>query len=486
MMSWKKIAILGIVLIIFVTAFLFLSKMQNTDDLTSDETENQEKLVGINSEDIMKIILKCGDSEIVLSKEEIEVEKETTNESGETEILTEKEEVWTNPDFDVDSSRVNDIARAAETTTINRTIHEDPSELSAYGLDDPQLVTFVLSDGKEVTLEIGGESPTGESYYVRRAGEKAVYAIDSYRGETLSSGKFDIMNRNLYKKDDVSVADISTLKFFKNGEKYFEAVLNNESGQWKMTHPLEVKADMMELSKFIEWLAGMRVTEFIEENPSNLAEYGLDKPEYAFNYNLGGEVYHLKLGAKSDNLYYAQMNDEPLIFTLNSSGLNFVDLPIIDLIQTFIYIPNISDVEKLVIEMDGRVDTLLIDAHSGEPDKDEFYFNGSKISDDEESLFRGYYQGAIGIRGDMLDMDAVPSGEAEIRLTYTMKEAKPDKTVIVELIPTKDGYGYYLVKNGEYSGLAMGKRYLDDKYMGIRPAYEKLINGLKESSEHTE
>lgn len=479
MTNWKKIAVLGIVLVIFVAAFIFLSKMQNADNSDSNE-DNQGKIAEVNSEDVSKIILEHEGTEIVLTREEIEVEKETTDENGETKTETEKKKVWTNPDFDVDSSRVDDIIRAAG-TTINRTINENPENVSVYGLDNPRLVTFVLSDGKEVTLEIGGQSPTGESQYVRRAGEKAVYSIGSYDGKKLASGKFDIMDRNLYAKDDVSESDISTLAFFKNGDKVFEAVSDSESGTWNMISPLKVKAEMLEFNKFLKWISGMRASEFIAENPSDLSEYGLDKPTYEFSYTLDGETYRLILGSKTDNLYYAKMEDRPLIFTVNGSGLNFVDLPLIDLIQTFIYIPDIYDVERLVIEMDGRVDWLFIQANRENPDKDVFYFNGRRIEEEDKSLFRGYYQGAIGISGDMLYLDAKPSGKAEIRLTYTMKEAKPDKTVVVELIPTEDGYGYYLMRNGEYSGLVMGKRQLDDQYLGIRTFYKKLIEGLNKT-----
>lgn len=240
----------------------------------------------------------------------------------------------------------------------------------------------------------------------------------------------------------------------------------------------------MEFPKFIEWLSGVNVAEYIEKNPSDLSEYGLDKPSYVFDFVLDGKEYSIKLGSKNedDTRYYAQLNDEPTVFAVSSSSLNFVDSPLIDLISRFIFIPNIADVEKLVIEMDGRVDTLLINANNEDKSKEEFFFNGRKMETDKEvSLFKGYYQGAIGIIADRLDFEAKPEGKAEIRLTYTMKEAKPDKVVVVELIPTNDGYGYYLVKNGEYFGFVMGKRQLDKDH-GINTLYKKLIDGLAESS----
>ena len=51
---------------------------------------------------------------------------------------------------------------------------------------------------------------------------------------------------------------------------------------------------------------------------------------------------------------------------------------------------------------------------------------------------------------------------------------------MVELVPTSDGYGYYAMKNGKYTGLVLGKRELDKGDMGIRKAYQDLMEGLSD------
>jgi hypothetical protein len=176
------------------------------------------------------------------------------------------------------------------------------------------------------------------------------------------------------------------------------------------------------------------------------------------------------------------MEGNPAIFTIDSSALTFVDVPLIDLIDTFAYIPSIYDVEKLVIEMDGRVDVLLIDASQTEGYEEKYYLNDKKIEgEDNVSLFKKYYQGAIGISGDKIDLSAVPSGKAFAKLTYTLKKASPDKTVTVELVPTNDGYGYYLLKNGKYTGMVIGSRKLDEEDFGIRWYYKNLMEALSKT-----
>ena len=168
---------------------------------------------------------------------------------------------------------------------------------------------------------------------------------------------------------------------------------------------------------------------------------------------------------------------------MDAAYLNFIDLLLKDVVSLYAYMPFIFDVEKLVIEIDGRTDVLLINESQEEGSTPEFYFNGQKIEGDEqESRFRKYYQAAVGIMGDKIDLESVPSGEAKVRLTYTMKKPDPDKIVKVELIPTNDGYGYFIMLNDNYTGLVIGERKLnDDSDTGIRRAYKNLAEVLSKT-----
>lgn len=485
--NWKKIAALLVVLAIFVVAFIFLKGSQDklgdtgeTVSPTVTSSIDEVKLVDIARDKINKIILKREGGNIALALEEREIEKLNQKEDGTTEKVKEKVKVWINSSFDVDNAAVDDISLAADTATTKRLIEENPKDETIYGLDKALVTTFVSIDGKEVGLEIGDKTPTQDSYYVRKSGNPAVYTIDSYKGDTLRYSKFDIINKNLYGSEVLTPDDITTLAFTKGNEKLFDAKLNDST--WHIGYPLERKADTQELFKFLNWLTSLRVSTYVHENPVDLKPYGLDNPSYIFDYTLGGKTYSLKLGVQKDSQYYAQMESSPLVFTLDASTVTFVDITVLDLVETFAYIPIIYDVEKLVIELDGREDVLLIDVNEDDPTKEKLSLNGKSIEDEEgKILLKRYYQGAIGISGDKLDLNAKPSGNAFAKLTYTMKLASPDKTVTIELIPTNDGYGYYLVKNGQFTGLVMGNRQLDNTSFGIRPAYKNLMDGLSKT-----
>lgn len=491
MKNWMKITILVVILGIFITAFIILSK--NTGNQGSDGTSSAEPtetpssadevdLFDFARDDVTKIILRRADGEIILTKETRAVEKLETDDEGKKKKVTEEKSVWVNPEFDVDNNKAEDMALTASNLTTRRLIDEHPSDLSIYGLDKPDVNVFITSDGKEYGIEIGNETPTKDGYYARKTGSSEVYTINLYHGNTLKYSKFDIMSKNLYGTDAITAEDIKSLKLTRSGETVFSAKMGSEPTVWHLTEPFEWEAEYRELANFLNWLSGFKVSEFTEENAQDLNQYGLDNPKYVFEYTLNGKDYTLKLGNLKDDQYYGMMNDNGTVFKVDSSSLNFVDTPLINIISRFVFLPSIYDVEKVVIEIDGRTDVMDINTSEEADAESDFRLNGRKMeTEEEESLFRKYYQGVISALADKIDLDANPQGNWFARYTYTMKKADPDKVVTVELIPTEDGYGYYLMKNSRYTGLVMSRRKLDDESLGIRYHYKNLMDALNKN-----
>jgi len=232
------------------------------------------------------------------------------------------------------------------------------------------------------------------------------------------------------------------------------------------------------MDSFLRGLSGLKAGKIVDDRSSNLKEYGLDAPRYVFRYTLDGQPYELRIGNREGSVFYAMLEGKDYVFTISADNLSYLDTPLKDVVQLMVHVPSIFDTSKLVIEIDGRTDVLEMDISQELADDDVYIFNGQKIEDkDDRSLFRKYFQGAIALSGDRLDLDAKPEGEPEVRLTYT---SRTGEATVVELIPTPDGYGYHAMKNGDYTGLVLGKRELDKANMGIRKSYENFIEGLKD------
>ena len=142
MKNWKKIIALLIIFVVFLTAFIFLKNNLNKPDdgvedpLPTDIASSDEiKLIEIEQDDILRIVLAREEGEIVLTKEERHVETLETNEDGTTKKVTEKKMIWVNPDFNVDNDLAEDMVSAAASVMTKRLIDENPGDLTIYGLD---------------------------------------------------------------------------------------------------------------------------------------------------------------------------------------------------------------------------------------------------------------------------------------------------------------------------------------------------------------
>ena len=496
MKSWSKIIALALVIVVLAAAFVLLKGGKPSTSGTTDAqasstptptpTSNPDtvKPFDFKKVDIARILLKRDAGDIVLTQAEKEVTTQTQNSDGTTSTTTTPTKVWVTDKFNVETTVVDDVTYAVENATTKRLIEADPKDLSIYGLDQPIVATLYNADAKGETLKIGDKTPTGDSYYILRDGDKAVYTLETYYAEKFTVGQLDLMSKDLYGRTDLTTGDMSDLTFYKGTEEIFASNAAS-STVWKMNYPLEIEADSENITKFLQGLSGLKATEIIELNPVDLKLYGLDKPQYTFNYTLAGKPYVLKIGSLKSSRYYAMLDGMNYVFTIDSTSMNYAELPFINMVERLIYLPSIYETSKLTIEIDGRTDNLEMDisqtqtgTESGTDKKPDVYvFNGQKIEGDtKQSLFRSYYQGAIGMMGDRIDLTAKPQGTPFAKLTYTNKA--DGKTTVVTLIPTPDEYGYYLMKNDTFTGLVMLKSYLDDKDLGIRTFYNNFINGL--------
>ena len=94
--------------------------------------------------------------------------------------------------------------------------------------------------------------------------------------------------------------------------------LKKDNGAWQMTEPIAVKADDSEVSGITSALASVEMTRVVDENPTNLTDYGLSNPRILLNFKTSGDKDYRKLliGEKSPTGgdLFAKRNDEKRVF----------------------------------------------------------------------------------------------------------------------------------------------------------------------------
>jgi hypothetical protein len=98
--------------------------------------------------------------------------------------------------------------------------------------------------------------------------------------------------------------------------------LKKDNGAWQMTQPSAVKADDSEVSAIASALSSIEMTRVVDENPTNLNDYGLSNPRIVLDFKAAGDKDYRKLliGEKSPTGgdLFAKRNDEKRVFLIPS------------------------------------------------------------------------------------------------------------------------------------------------------------------------
>ena len=120
-----------------------------------------------------------------------------------------------------------------------RVIDENPTDLESYGLAKPRItVNFKATGDKDYRrLILGDKSPTGADLFARRNDDKKVFLIPAFQETTFNRSTFELREKTLLKfeRDKVDSVEMNA------GGKTFQ--LTKDNSEWKITKPLQVRAD---------------------------------------------------------------------------------------------------------------------------------------------------------------------------------------------------------------------------------------------------
>src|SRR4051794_18187623 len=258
-----------------------------------------------------------------LQADKIEEVKVSTA-AGDATTLKKDGTAWkiTQPsELPASESDVSQLTSALGQADIVRVIDENPSNLNDYGLSNPRVeIDFKAAGDKDYRkLFIGEKTPTGGDFFAKRNDEKKVFLISATQDTSLNKTTFDLRDKTLLKfeRDKVDAIDIES------GGK--DTKLAKEGGDWKMSKPVQTKADFGAVEGLVGRLQTVQMKSIVSDNatPADLKKYGFDKPEATVNLGLGSARATLLFGNKAaDNTVYARDASKPTVVTVESALLD--------------------------------------------------------------------------------------------------------------------------------------------------------------------
>jgi len=235
-----------------------------------------------------------------------------------------------------------------------REIEAAPEKLADYGLENPSVRITVTAKGQSHSLLLGERTPTGVWIYAKSSDKPAVFLLSDSLLRDSEKKVGDLRDKTIlaFERKEVKGIEVRARGQILAAE---ESTASGAAGaEWRMTAPVQVKADRERISAFLEKLGG-KIREFVEENPKDLARYGLDRPtevrlligqekDRSTRVLLFGKVEPSKKGL------YAMRQGDPSVFLLDAETWAALPQTAADLRDKTFFAFDRSKVERLELE----------------------------------------------------------------------------------------------------------------------------------------
>lgn len=213
-----------------------------------------------------------------------------------------------------DEAELSGITSSLASLEIQRVVDDQAADLKQYGLDPARIeVTFKFA-GKDQTLLLGQKTPTGGDLYARLPDKPRVFLVSSYLESNFNKSTFDLRDKTILKIDREKVDHLEietpdrTMKVAKQG------------GEWRMTSPADARADFGAVEGIVGRLNTSPMRSIAAAEPTDLKEYGLDKPAATVRVTSGSAQAGLAVGKSAgDGVVYAKDLSRPMVFTVESA-----------------------------------------------------------------------------------------------------------------------------------------------------------------------
>jgi len=354
--------------------------------------------------------------------------------------------------IELDQQRILSMTYSLANVWTELLVDEEPEDISVFGLDEPSSWLVVTdSSGQKVEFILGNLTPSRLSYYIMQEGDPAVYTVASYIGGYLQPNLDSLRQRYILpviQPEELVSLVIDTPAHRIEVRRRPESLpshLPSLYSYYILTSPYQLARGINNenVSNLLNALTYISIADFIDDNPSSLAPYGLDNPVRVFFQGESGSM-ELLIGNEVNGMHYAKLPDARGVFTVYGAE-NVVNVSPFSLIDTFALLVNIQSIDRFTVTGGGR--NLYAEVN----DREEvpiFTLNGRRA---EESSFRQFYQAVIGLLTDA-ELPANsgftwdPNNDENITIEYQLY-TPPGQRVSITLLPYNRDF-YVLRQDG--------------------------------------
>ena len=256
-----------------------------------------------------------------------------------------------------DSPAVSDFLSFLNNLTFTRVVEESPKNLSTFGLDTPNLkVILSMNDGKTKGIRVGENHPMGNKVYLARLNGERVLTADITR-DRLDQKVYDLRDKTIL---DFKTPQINKIELIR--DKKTLTLKKNEHSWQLIEEETTTKGNESEITNLLNTIQTARIEQFVEEQPEQLASYGLNNSKLTVKLTTlkANEPLTLFIGEKSEHGFYAKTLSKKNIFVINQSLFDALNnRQLVDFLNKSLVEFNDDDLSKVTLRMDdSRIDLI--------------------------------------------------------------------------------------------------------------------------------
>lgn len=197
----------------------------------------------------------------------------------------------------------------------------EPAKLAELGLSVPEIEMGLKSGNGEAVIIFGEKGPTNNIAYIMFKGKPEVYRVHSDLKNEASKDAYALRDKTILDFDPVKMR---RLEIVKSGMS--RVVIEQNQGKWNMLEPVKARASMAKVLEYLYAIKNGEIKAFADENPTDLAPYGLSSPMLQLTiYQEQKEMpYILAIGDKdrAKRAYFARVNQVKKVFDVEEDMVN--------------------------------------------------------------------------------------------------------------------------------------------------------------------
>lgn len=147
------------------------------------------------------------------------------------------------------------------------------AKLVELGLGDPEVEMGLKSPSGETVIIFGERGPTNNVAYAMFKGRPEVYRVHADLKKEVSKDAYALRDKTIL---DFDPTKLRRLEIVKKGMS--RVVIVQNQAKWNMLEPSTGVASMAKVLEYLYALKNGEIKAFVDENPADLAPYGLSSP----------------------------------------------------------------------------------------------------------------------------------------------------------------------------------------------------------------